>query len=270
MTFNGVDFSVPNGVTAADIKNAGYDFVCRYLSGGSAKDITASELRGYHVAGLPLVLVWETNGQMFTKADGEAAAKAAQAELESLSSATGYPSLVNAKVYFAQDIPEASGVDPVAYMQGVNSVIGLARSGIYGDYSTVQKVLDAGVAKYAWQTSGDSDGDWDSRVSLRQDEYNVQVGPASCDVDEAMVASLDDDFGQWPVPVKPAALVTVPDVMGLTGKAAKAKIKAAGLKWAQSPVVTPPFRTTHVIAENDPKAGTKVAKGTTVHVKLSY
>lgn len=64
--------------------------------------------------------------------------------------------------------------------------------------------------------------------------------------------------------------VEVPNVMNMTGSAAKAAITKAGLTYAQSPTTTPKGKTTKVIAEDDPKAGTKVPAGTTVHVKVSY
>ena len=195
----GIDFSFGGGLTTAEIIAAKYTFVCRYLSGGNSKDIDATEVANYKAAHIPVVFVWETTGQEYTEADGVAAAKAAEAELKSIG-ADG------ATVFFAQDIPVAAGTNPVAYMKGVNSVIGLDRSGSYGNYSTIKSLFDAGVTKYGWQTSGGSNGAWDTRALLRQVGYQVKVGPATVDINQAAfwtsakILGLSDDFGQWPRP----------------------------------------------------------------------
>jgi PASTA domain len=89
----------------------------------------------------------------------------------------------------------------------------------------------------------------------------ISIGPVSVPVITA----------PKPVTVKqPVILVPVPDVLGLTGDEAKKLLKSAGFGYAQSPVTTPKGKTTKVIAQNDPKAGTLHAAGTVVHVKVSY
>lgn len=204
----GIDFSYGGGITAEQIKAAGYQFVGRYLTGldGNTKDIGASELGGYVKGSVSVVFAFERQGQEFTEADGVADAKAAQAQLDDLGAAVARADVRHAKVFFAQDIPEAAGVDPTGYMRGVCSVIGVKRCGIYGDFATVKACFDAGVVAYGWQTSGGSGGEWDARALLRQDRYGVHVGPAVCDVDQAAFWSSAtvltdlDDFGQFPTP----------------------------------------------------------------------
>lgn len=195
----GIDFAFGGGVTTAQIKAAGYQFVARYLSGGNSKDISAAEVANYKAAGIPVVFVWEVGGNEFTFAQGAQDAHAADAEANNV----GAPGAV---IFFAQDVPVAAGANPTAYMQGVNSVIGLGRSGLYAEFDVMKRVFDAGAITYGWQTSGGSGGQWDNRALLRQVAYGVTVGPATCDVDEAafwsstQVLGLGDDFGQWPPP----------------------------------------------------------------------
>lgn len=209
----GIDFAHGNGITPAQVRAAGYAFVCRYLTGldGNPKDITAPELHGYLNAGMPVVFVFETNGQEFSRAQGAVDAGAAQRQLVSLAAALGDPGIDYATVFFAQDLPESAHVDPVAYMRGVNSVIGVKRSGGYGRYATVKALFDAGVIAYGWQTSGGSGGQWDNRALLRQVRYDVKAGPATADVDQAAywasatpVLTAKDDFGQFPAPPPPS------------------------------------------------------------------
>lgn len=209
----GIDFAFGNGITPAQVRAAGYEFVCRYLTGldGNPKDITAPELGGYLAASLPVVFVFERDGQEFSHNQGITDATAAQAQLGSLAAALNRPGVRNATVFFAQDLPESAHVDPVAYMRGVNSVIGVKRSGIYGRFATVKACFDAGVATYGWQTPGGSAGAWDSRALLRQVRYDVKAGPATADVDQAAywasatpVLTARDDFGQFPAPPPPS------------------------------------------------------------------
>lgn len=62
--------------------------------------------------------------------------------------------------------------------------------------------------------------------------------------------------------------VTVPKVTGLRGEDGKKAVEKAGLVWKQDPDTTPAGKTTTVKTQ-DPKAGSKVDKGSTVSVTLS-
>jgi len=61
--------------------------------------------------------------------------------------------------------------------------------------------------------------------------------------------------------------VTVPTLMGDKGEDARKTVQSLGLKWKQTPPTTPKGKTTQVQSQS-PKAGTKVAPGTTVSVTL--
>lgn len=205
----GIDFAFGNGITATQISNAGLHFVARYLTGpnGNPKDISAAEIKNYKAASMPVVYVFETTGQEYSKSQGAQDATSAQAQLALLAAEAGDATIAEATVFFAQDIPEASGVDPTDYQRGVNTVIGYDRGGAYSTYATIKALFDAGVIKYGWQTYGGSGGQWDSRALLRQVLNSIQVGPCTCDSDEAAfwasakVLGPNDDFGQWPRPV---------------------------------------------------------------------
>src|ERR1700691_1304701 len=133
---NGVDFAFGEGVTVAQLKDAGVEFVCRYLSGGSSKDITATELDNYLTNGINVVLNWETSGQMPSEAQGVSDAQGAQSEVQRLATAVSAHSaaILAAPIIFSADFdPVADTLDDIiAYMKGVASVLGKARTGIYG------------------------------------------------------------------------------------------------------------------------------------------
>jgi hypothetical protein len=85
---------------------------------------------------------------------------------------------------------------------------------------------------------------------------------------EALLAAVKDLQGDKTTTTG-GAKVTVPDIVGERGSAARAKISAAGLKYKQDPATTPAGRETEVTSQ-DPHAGTKVAKNSevTAHVKV--
>lgn len=214
---NGIDFSYGSGVTTAQIKSAGYQFVCRYLSGSTlgsnGKNVSAAEVKNYVAAGLPVVFVWEGTGTDATSmANGVADAQHAQNELIALANTLGDQKVAQTPVYFAVDEETAS--DVVGYLNGAASVLGKKRTGVYGGLHTIQQAFNADCVAYGWQTYAWSSGAWDNRALLRQVKNDVKVGP--CDADHDQVAywgvstpvfGAGDDFGQYPAPVKtsPAA-----------------------------------------------------------------
>jgi MYXO-CTERM domain-containing protein len=170
----------------------GYTFICRYVSGGNSKDITASETSSLEAAGLDIVLVWETSGLAGTDvsdpmSQGVSDATAANSEAASVGAPSTRP------IYFAVDFDanSANDTDVNAYFQGVASVIGLSRTGVYGGYYIVNELFNQGLVEWGWQTYAWSSGQWDSRAQLRQTLDNVDNG--LLDADEGMVA----DYGQW-------------------------------------------------------------------------
>jgi peptidoglycan hydrolase-like protein with peptidoglycan-binding domain len=202
--FNGVDFAYGNGVTAGQLKAAGVQFVCRYLSDDTDKDISAEELANYRAAGIAVVLNWESTGEMPDEAQGVADAQRAQSEAAALGEAS-------APVIFSADFNPGGDTTPmVAYMRGVKSVLGLARTGIYGCFTSVGACFDAGLVTYGWQTSAWSDDQWDDRAQLQQYNYGIYIGPAQVDQDRAMA----QDFGQIgsvaPAPPPPPRPVPAP------------------------------------------------------------
>jgi hypothetical protein len=192
----GFDYAYGSGLTTAQLQAAGCQFVCRYLSGtpGAGKDVSVAEIKGLLAAGINVVLNWETTGQMPGEAQGIADAKAAQAEATEL----GYPDAV---IYFSADFNPAGLTAQVnAYMTGVASAIGKARTGLYGAYPAVNAYMNAGIGDYAWQTYAWSNDQWDDRAQIQQWNNNYAVGPATVDQDRTTTAS----YGQLTAATFPA------------------------------------------------------------------
>lgn len=200
----GLDYSGgrPRG---SAVKAAGFDFVARYLANGLAGgrvNLTDTEAADMERNGVEVVLVWERKiiGQPDRATEGRGAGIAdAQAALTQ-AAAVGRP---DQPIYFCVDfdIPDyAPGnadartkLGPVGdYLAAARDIVGQSRMGVYGGYWAVSRALDAGIARYAWQTAAWSGTHEDPRIHLFQRVGFVHVDGVECDVDEARQA----DYGQ--------------------------------------------------------------------------
>ncbi|MEV7026173.1 glycoside hydrolase domain-containing protein, partial [Kitasatospora sp. NPDC093558] len=94
-------------------------------------------------------------------------------------------------INFADDT-DTSWADVEPYFAGVASVLGPARTGVYGGLHVVQGAAASGLVTFYWQTSAWSGGLWDPRAQLRQGG-SITIGRVECDRNEATAA----DYGQW-------------------------------------------------------------------------
>src|SRR5260221_3132209 len=193
----GIDYADFPHPSPAAIKAAGYGFVMRYTSPAASNDangknLQKAELTALLAAGLKVGLVFEYQAQQMLGGHAQGVADAQHAD--AVCAALGVPGL---PVYFAADwdATQAQQAAINAYLDGAASVIGKARTGIYGGFYPVKRALDGGHAAWAWQTVAWSGGQWDSRAQLRQ-HLGASVGGISVDPHEAMAA----DFGPWPPP----------------------------------------------------------------------
>lgn len=187
----GVDFSwarpSPDGLRAA-----GYSFAVRYLSyNTTGKNLSASEASALIAAGVDVVANWEDAAM--DALDGRARGASDAEEAVRQATAAGMPD--GRPIYFAVDFDAAPDQQPAIddYFDGVASVIGRARTGGYGGFGPIQRLLDGGKIAWAWQTYAWSAGLWDPRAQLRQIRNSVTIAGGECDIDQAHA----DDFGQW-------------------------------------------------------------------------
>jgi len=180
----------------ACMKNAGYSFACRYSSSDPSKNLSKSELDKLMSLGMSVCVVHQDGKDQMSRgySGGQADARTADAFVTGLGMA-GMP------VYFSCDkdfeactSSQKSAVD--AYCDGVVSVIGLARSGGYGDDSFCARQFDAGRITFGWQTRSWSEGMWEPRAQLRQVKFDFPMCGGTIDDDEARAV----DHGQWPRP----------------------------------------------------------------------
>jgi hypothetical protein len=199
----GIDYAWSHPAISV-LTNSGFKFACRYLSGDSSKNISAGERSALNGAGIAVVVVWETTTSRML--GGYTAGQADARSANTQATSAGMPGI---PVYFAADWDCAEHEQgPInAYLDGAANIIGRNRTGIYGGYWPVKRALDAGKAKYAWQTYSWSGGNWDRRAQIRQVQNGVPVGGVMCDLDYSYAT----DYGQWPRPGGPAPVTYLTD-----------------------------------------------------------
>lgn len=181
----------------AAIKTAGYQFVVRYLSDGGptlpGKLLTPAEADDLRAHGIEIVSNWETTAtRMLSGFDaGVTDAQLAVAQVLKCGGRKDRP------IYFSADwdATEAQQASINDYLRGTAKILGADSVGIYGGYWPVSRALDAGVAKWAWQTEAWSGTNREPRAQLvqRNSLGYVHVGGVECDVNEAHAT----DYGQW-------------------------------------------------------------------------
>jgi hypothetical protein len=214
----GVDYAGGRPAGKA-LHDAGIVFACRYLSDGGpslpGKQLLPAEAEDLRGHGISIVSNWETTADRMIAGYDAGRTDATKAR-DWVAHCGGDP---NRPIYFSADwdaTPEQQ--TPInEYLRACGDVLGGPdKVGIYAGYWPLSRALDAGVAKWAWQTEAWSGTNVDARVNIMQRNtlgYKYVDG-VQCDVDQAHTV----DYGQWgqtaapapaplPVPADPAVLL---------------------------------------------------------------
>lgn len=220
MTTLGVDYSTsrPSRTVLGP-----YAFACRYLTGGG-KALTRQEADQLASWGKWIVSNYETTGVDYQggfAAGVTAATRAAAAHL-----ACGGPG--TRPIYFSIDADTTYTTAVAEYFKGVNSVIGVARTGVYGDATVIQGLFRDRLAAWGWRTesTGWSGGASTVDCALAQLVEMTLADGSDVDVNQALTS----DYGQWqpgvvpfpppapaPIPIQEDDMITTSDVTGRAG-----------------------------------------------------
>jgi hypothetical protein len=200
------------------IKAAGYDGAVVYVSESRPganfdfKPVTRQFADGMRAAGLHLVSVYQygkpgwPDPSDFTRGyDGGVADARTALRLHEAAGGAG-----SAPIFFSvdDDIDLDTWKGPaIQWFRGINSVLGVGRTGIYGHSRACEWAIGDGVIgasttaghNWAWQTIAWSHGSREPRAVLLQSAVNTAstpgplIGGTHVDVDEVLAA----DFGQW-------------------------------------------------------------------------
>lgn len=187
----GIDFAWWRPANAAALD--GYDFVVRYFSNDSSKNLTLAEAKLYASWGKQIIGNWESSGQGGNYAQGVSDATAALAQ----ANACGMPA--DRPIIFSID-EDVTPSTQDGYYQGVASVLAPSRIGVYGSAAMCQhwRALGAG---WAWRSMSTG---WSGGSSTTGCQFVQTGGNSNYDYDTALVA----DYGGW-VPGGAAAPVPV-------------------------------------------------------------
>ncbi len=175
--------------SANHLSSSGVQWVARYLvpaSYRSGKALTASEATALRGRGVSIVLNYELAAGS-ARGGYEAGVRDAQ-RAETARREVGAPVL---PIYFSIDYDERRTSAVRSYLSGVASVIGKARTGVYGGYYVVKAAADAGYP-WRWQTYAWSGGRWDARAQLRQTHNGALWGGQG---DKGIATTTE--FGAW-------------------------------------------------------------------------
>src|SRR5262249_40119933 len=153
----------------------GISFACRYLSyDRTGKNLSRDEALRLQAKGIAPVSNWEWQE---TDALGDYARGQQHAHEAAFQHfADGGPD--SRPIYFSVDF-DAQPADIrqiAAYFDGVASVIGIQRTGVYGGLFVVSSLWATDRVKWIWQTSAWSNGRWHPNAKIHQVQYEVPIG----------------------------------------------------------------------------------------------
>ncbi len=215
-----IDFAEKR-IAPDEIKAAGYGGVVNYVSESrpganfEAKPITRQYADTLRAAGLQIVSNFQygkpgwPDPSDFTRGYDGGVADAHTAQR--LHAAAGGPD--SAPIFFSVDdsIDENTWNGPaVQWFRGINSVLGVGRTGVYGDAQVCGWAIRDGVIgnsstpghRWAWQTKAWSNGNREPAAVLYQAVVNSPSNPGpllggiNVDVDDVLAP----DYGQWDFP----------------------------------------------------------------------
>lgn len=177
---------------AQALRRHGYDFVMRYYSHNSAKNLGAQEARALAAAGLRIGAVWESAGThagFFSRAQGQADGAAALRQARSAAQPPG------SAIYFAVDYdPSQADIDGAIadYFAGLAAAMnGDYRVGVYGSGLCCESLLERKAASCSWLSQ--SMGFAGSRAFAAGQHYDlIQALPQKISID-GEVLQIDPD-----------------------------------------------------------------------------
>jgi hypothetical protein len=192
----GFDSDRDCGKLISKIVAAKVDFVVRYYSHSSSKNLSFSEAKILSTAGVNIVTVWESAGDhagFFTRAQGVDDATSAHSMAIAIGQPAGTP------IYFAVDFDATQGelnAGIIPYFQGVAAGMGTISgggpppytAGVYGSGLVCSSLFSRGLVTHTWLSmstgfaGSKTYNDWNIRQHLEADPFSFGF---NIDPDEA-------------------------------------------------------------------------------------
>ncbi|OXM87855.1 DUF1906 domain-containing protein [Paenibacillus rigui] len=180
----GFDCATPLTAAAAKAFYAdGYEFVARYLVPSGWKMLSKAEAELISKAGLQIVSVYETTadralgGRAAGLSDGITAMQTARS--------IGQPE--GSTIYFAVDFDATAAQMPavIDYIRAASEITPGYNTGVYGSYSVVEAVSQAGACSRFWQTYAWSQGKQSSVMNIYQYQNDITVNGIGIDLNRS-------------------------------------------------------------------------------------
>jgi Domain of unknown function (DUF1906) len=190
----GVDYSFSHP-DPQQLRAAGKSFVVRYLTGGAPKALSQPEANAVRGAGLDVVSNYEETTSDLTSGGFDHGVELAK-KADAAHRASGGPA--KAPIYFSAD-SAPSGWSPAEWdsfrqnLQGIASVIGVDRVGLYGGTAALKTAQSNHYASWFWQSLGWRDGQWLPFAHLQQHQIETSIGGGTVDLNRAQAGN----YGQW-------------------------------------------------------------------------
>jgi Rv2525c-like, glycoside hydrolase-like domain len=203
-----IDYSFWRPNPATDLK--GVNGAITYISHDTEKCTTAEHLAALHHAGIATALVFEdaaarmTDGGGAGRADGEFVAQWCAINHVPPGRTVYVAGDFDIEDYAPGSADSRMKLGPVGdYQAGFNAAASGYGGAVYGGYWLVSRMISAGLANRAWQTTAWSAGRWDHRCALFQ--LGVQLYGGNADLN----AAGHRDWGQWRRQAIPATTATL-------------------------------------------------------------
>lgn len=185
MTTQGVDFAGAKNGFGAVLHAAGKTFAMRYLA-SDWRGLTAAEYTNLFSQGVDIGFVSEGSGS--DALGGFSAGVAAATKAQAIINANGWPNLpIYAAIDFGATGAQMAVIDQ--FLNGFASVVGRARTGVYGSAAVVAHCQSSGSAVWFWQTYAWSNGVVVSGIHLLQYSNGQTVGGQTVDLCEAFTSN---------------------------------------------------------------------------------
>jgi hypothetical protein len=193
----GVDYSDARP-SPTGLANVGKIFAGRYVGAGSGpKMLLRAEAEELSAAGLYIVSLVEGAEADALQGRNKGIEHAQLFEQWHREQGFSWPAVG----YFAVDFDVQASQWPavLAYFQGVQSVIGVRWTGMYGGLHAIEWAQRDGVARWFMQTSAWSGGVWAPNVHIEQYHNDVFIVGGAVDLDRAPT----NEYGGWNMTASP-------------------------------------------------------------------
>lgn len=192
------DFGVDYSFSRPDIQamaRDGVKFAVRYFgTTSSGKNATKGECDSLRAAGIDVITNYESSAGFMVNGYNEGVSCAQKAN----NNAKDCGAPASAPIIFSLDVDprglsSSQWAGVYQFTDGAASIIGRARTWVYGGYDAMLRLFNDGKIGGGWQTYAWSEGRWDTRAALQQYQNGINRWGGQVDYNR----SIFSPYGAW-------------------------------------------------------------------------